>query len=501
MNFQAVTRMLGIVLLLMAGFLCIPMTVGFGYGETGPALSFLASALVTAAVGGGLAFAFRGSAVRPDGRPDFFRREGLATVGLAWIVGGVSGALPYMFHGTFTSFIDAFFESVSGFTTTGSTVMTPDQIDGMSHAIAFWRSFTQWLGGFGIVMVFVVLFPTGGRSLFRSEVPGITREAGHQRVRDSALMLVKIYTALSFVLVAVLMAVGMTGFDAVIHTFTTIANGGFSNHSESVAYFGSATIEMVLVVFMLLSAFNFAIYDTLIRVGPRPALRRLVRSIEARLFIGLVVAATLSIAAVLAIWSGPSDGAGANAYENPLRALRDSLFQVTCIITTAGYATEDFDAWPQFCRIVLMMLAFCGACAGSTSGGLKLVRIAVVVKAALVGVRRFARPRVIHQVRIDGQTIDESVTASVTGYLVLWVAVFLAATTVVASFGTDLPTAGTAVLVTLNNVGPGLGGVGPMENFADFHGLVKVLLSMCMVLGRLEFYALVVLLMPSFWHR
>lgn len=218
------------------------------------------------------------------------------------------------------------------------------------------------------------------------------------------------------------------------------------------------------------------------------------------MFMGIVLASTLSIAGVLWVWDGPGTP-GAEGYGGPVEALRDALFQVTCIITTAGFATEDFDAWPQFCRILLMLLAFFGACAGSTSGGLKLVRVAIVLKAALVGVRRFARPRVIHDVRIDGQTIDEGITASVTGYLVLWVAVFVFATTLVASFGTDLETSATAVVATLNNVGPGLGAVGPVENFAGLQALPKLVLSFCMVLGRLEFYALVVLLMPGFWRR
>lgn len=501
MNFKAVARMLGIVLILMAGFLSIPTMIGLAYREWHAASACGAAAIVTAGFGALLAIVYRGTAVGKDGRPDFFRREGLATVGLAWIVGGIAGALPYLFEGTFTSFVDAFFESVSGLTTTGSTVMSADQIDAMPNAIAFWRSFSQWLGGFGIVMVFVVLFPTGGRSLFRSEVPGISREAGHQRVRDSAMMLVKIYVALSLILVTSLILSGMPNFDAVIHTFTTIANGGFSNHSESIAYYDSRLIEGVLVVFMLLSAFNFAIYDTLLRVGPRPAWKRLVGSLEARMFVGIVVVASLSIAAVLWVWDGPADP-NAEHYSNPVEALRDSVFQVTCIITTAGYATENFDAWPQFCRITLMLLAFFGACAGSTSGGLKLVRVAIVVKAALVTVRRFARPRTVHQVRIDGQSIDESITASVTGYLVLWVAVFVAATTLVASFGRlDLESSATAVVATLNNVGPGLGAVGPYGNFGGLHDVSKLALSFCMVLGRLEFYALVVLLMPSFWKR
>lgn len=488
--------MLGVVLLLMAGFLSIPAAVGVLLGERGPATSCAMAAVVTALVGGLVTSLFRGATRDARQRPDYFRREGLATVGLAWLVGGVAGALPFLFEGTISSPVDAFFESVSGLTTTGSTVMTAEEIDSMPAAIAFWRSFSQWLGGFGIVMVFVVIFPTGGRNLFRSEVPGISREAGHQRVRDAALMLMKIYLALSAALLVVLVLIGLPAFDAVLHTFTTIANGGFSNHSESIAYFDSATVEAVLVVFMLLSALNFAIYDTLIRVGPRPAWRKLIGSLEVRLFVGLVVGASLAIAAVL--WSaGPStDGAS-----GPLEALRLSVFHVVCQITTAGYATADFDAWPQFCRITLMLVAFCGACAGSTSGGLKLVRLAVVFKAALVAVRRFARPRVIHQIRIDGQVLDESVVASVTGYLVLWLLVFVGGTTLLGAHGIDLETSSTAVLVTLNNVGPGLGGVGPAMNFGDLPAAAKFALSICMVLGRLEFYALVALLMPTFWRR
>lgn len=502
MNTRAVARMLGVVLLFMAGFMLIPAGVGFVYGETDAAFACIWAAVVTAAIGALPAWVYRGYAVKGRGEFDFFRREGLATAGLSWLVAGAAGALPYLFNGTFTSFVDAFFESVSGMTTTGSTVMTSiepgrHEIDEMPNAIAFWRSFTQWLGGFGIVMVFVVFFPTGGRSLFRSEVPGISRDATHQRVRDSALMLVKIYLVLSIALWAALQAIGLTTFDAFIHTFSTIANGGFSNYSDSVGHFDSFAVEGVLVVFMLLSAFNFAIYDTLWRVGTRPALRKLRGSLEARLFVGLVVASTLVIAAFL--WG--AEGRGAEAYDGPVRALRDALFSVTCIITTAGYATANFDEWPQFCRILLMMLAFFGACAGSTSGGLKLVRIAIVFKAALVGVRRFARPRVIHQVRIDGQSIDESVTASVTGYLVLWVVVFLAATSFIGLFEHDLETSATAVLAALNNVGPGLGQVGPYADFSHFNDLVKLVLAFCMVLGRLEFYALVVLLMPSFWRR
>jgi trk/ktr system potassium uptake protein len=506
MNLRAVARMLGIVLLLLAGFLLVPAVVGGLYREWGHAGSFLAAALLTAVCGGGLAWAYRGSTTTAKGRPDYFRREGLAVVGLSWLVGGVVGALPYLFTGTLTSGVDAFFESVSGFTTTGSTIMQAEQIDGMSHAVAFWRSFTHWLGGFGIVMVFVVLFPTGGRSLFRSEIPGIAREAGHQRVRDSALTLLRIYVGISAIECVLLLTVGKMGaFDAVLHTFGTIATGGFSNHSASIGYFDSVPVEVIVTSFMFICGFNFALYDRLLRVGPRPFWRSLVGSSEARWYAGIALGATLVIAGVLWFDGGdngiPLEGSTQRDYRHWWSAVRDASFTVACLQTSTGYGTADFDAWPQIARVLCMFLAVVGACAGSTGGGIKVVRIIIVAKAALTGVHRFVRPRAIHSVRMDGQTLDEAVVASVTGYFALWVFVFLGATLFVSAFDHDLVTSGTAVLATLNNIGPGLKGVGPYANFAEFHDLVKLMLSVCMIFGRLEFYALVALLVPSFWKR
>ena len=419
-NIRAVLRMLGIVMILMGAFMLVPALVGLGYDQHHSARACMYAALTSMGLGAIPAVLFHGST--KDEGPDRLlqargprdgralvarrRRGGRAPVSLRGDLHLVRGRLLRVGVGPDH---DGFHRHVG------------EGIDSMPHAIAFWRSFSQWIGGFGIVMVFVVLFPTG-RSLFRSEVPGVSREAGHQRVRDSALMLVKIYMALSLLLVAGLLLVGMPTFDAVIHTFSTIANGGFSNHSESIAYFGSAAVEGVLVVFMLLSAFNFAIYDTLIRVGPRPALRRLVGSLEARMFIGIVMAATLSIA------GRPVDLGRARAPRTTTSRCRGAARQ-----PLPGHLHHHHGgirhrglrlSGPSSVAILLMLLAFCGACAGSTSGGLKLVRIAIVLKAALVGVRRFARPRVIHHVRVDGQTLDGRITSSVTGYLVLWVLVF-----------------------------------------------------------------------------
>jgi len=501
MNFRAVGLMLGVVLLLMAGFLLVPLGVAVGYGESyGP---FAFSAGIVALVGGAIAIVLRGSTVTAEGRPDYFRREGLAVVGLAWLIGGMAGALPYLFAGTFDSISDALFESVSGLTTTGSTVMSGKGIDDMPHGIAFWRSFTHWLGGFGIVMVFVVIFPTGGRSLFRSEIPGIAREAGHHRVRDSALALMRIYVGISLIEGVLLWLAGMTPFDAVLHTFGTIATGGFSNHSQSVAYFDSLPIEMILTLFMFLCGFNFAIYDTLLRVGPRPAWRKVVGSVEARSYVIIGVGATLLIATVLWFWGGSASSGDPSLpdYRSFGTALRHSVFQVVCLNTSTGFGTVDFDKWPQVCRVLLMMLAVIGACAGSTGGGIKVVRMLIVGRAAILGVRRFVRPRAIHAVRMDGQSLDEGIVASVTGYFSLWIIVFLSGTVFIASYGYDLVTSSTAVLATLNNIGPGLHKVGPAMNFAELPDLVKLVLTVFMILGRLEFYAVVALFVPGFWKR
>ena len=509
MNLRAVGWLLGCVLLLLAGFLVVPAFVSAGYyyfgglrGELDAVRACAISSLVSAACGGLMVLFNRGSTLTDEGRIDYFRREGLAVVGLTWLVVAAFGALPYLFSGTMRSPVDAFFESASGFTTTGSTILQAREIDGLSRGIALWRAFTQWLGGIGIVMVFVVLFPTGGRSLFRSEVPGIDREAGRQRVRDSALALVRIYSSLTAIQVVLLFAAGLSWFDAITHSFATLATGGFSNHSESVAYFGSWVVEAIILVFMFGAGLNFATYDTAIRLGPRRGLKLAAGSAEVRAYVGLIAGSTALIAAALWFWGG-SNGEGLELpdYRSFWLCVRDSAFSVVSMQTSTGYGTADFDLWPEFCRAMLMFVALVGACAGSTGGGLKVVRFLIVAKAALRGIRRFARPRAIHSLRIDGQRLDETVVASVTGYFGMWVIVALAGTLCLSAFGIDLVTSSTSVLATLNNIGPGLSLVGPTQNFAAMPALAKMLLSLLMIVGRLEFYALVVLFIPSFWHK
>lgn len=506
MNLRAVGWLLGCVLLLLAGFLLVPAAVGLHYREFGAMRACLTTTGLTALLGGSLVWLNRGSTKTPDGRVDFFRREGLAVVGISWVLAGVVGALPFLFSGVMASPVDAIFESVSGFTTTGSTILAGDEIDGLPRALAFWRSFTHWLGGIGIVLVFVVLFPTGGRSLFRSEVPGISREASQQRVRDSALGLMRVYVLLTLLQVLMLLPLTskMTLYEAILHAFGTLATGGFSNHSTSVAWFESWAVEFVIVIFMFLAGINFAIYDAALRLGPKKAWRQAIGSLEVRGYVSLIVGATVVIAVHLWLWGGhngqPVEGGPAD-YRSFLQAIRDSSFLVVSLQTSTGYGTADFDQWPHFSRVLLMFLAFVGATAGSTGGGLKVIRFLIVAKASIRGIKRFARPRAIHTLRVDGQTLDEGIVAAVTGYFGLWIVIALLGTLCVAASGLEPLEAMTAVLATLNNIGPGLGSIGPTGNFADLSNPIKLLLSFFMILGRLEFYALVVLLVPGFWRK
>jgi trk system potassium uptake protein TrkH len=503
LNLRAVGWLLGCILLLLAVLLLVPAGVSLFYGEWRSVWACLESAGVSALVGLVLALKYRGSTVNEEGRIDYFRREGLAAVGLSWLLASAVGALPFVFSGTILSPAAAFFESASGFTTTGSTILSAEQIDGLSRGMAFWRSFTHWLGGIGIVLVFVVLFPTGGRSLFRSEVPGIAREAVQSRVRDSAIALARVYVGLTLVQVALLFFSGLSPYEAFIHAFGTIATGGFSNHSESVAAFGSWTVEAIIVVFMFAAGVNFAWYDSAIRQGGFEPWKRLARSGEFRAYTLLILGSTAVVTLVLWFWGGDAGGEGALPmdYTRITDAFRDSLFAVVSLQTSTGYGTADFDRWPEFCRALLMVLAVIGASAGSTGGGIKVVRILILARASLRGVKRFARPRAVQPVRIDGEPLAETTVASVTGYCGLWALFLVGGTLALTAMGTDLVTAATGTLACLNNIGPGLELVGPSLNYAFLTEWGKLLLSLFMILGRLEFYAVVVLFVPGFWRR
>ncbi len=499
MNVRAVAWILGSVLIVVAAFLLVPIGIGLAYGETQDVLACLWSAALSALTGGALVIGLRGSTVR-DGRAAYHRREGIAAVGLSWIAVGIVGALPFVFRGTIPSMVDAVFESVSGFTTTGSTILTAERIDALSHTLAFWRSFTHWLGGVGIVMVFVLVLPTGARSLFRAEVTGYDREAQSARVQDSAKHLFIVYTILTLACGLSLWALGMTPLDSAIHTFGTVGTGGFSSHGASVAYFHSWPIEAVIVAFMFLSGISFSLYQGIYGKRVRAWLPSFWASVELRTYTAITV---LTIGAVtLALWfSGKPPTDGLPDYTSFSQALRDSSFSVVTMQTCSGFATADFDRWPDFCRILLLLVAFIGGCAGSTAGGLKVIRLVILLKLARTQIGRAIRPRAVQGIRVDGQSLDDSIASEVGAYFGLWCLFAVFSTLVVTSCGIDMISASTSVLATLNNAGPGLGLVGPASNFGALPDLAKLWLTVCMLAGRLEFYAILSLLLPSFWRH
>lgn len=511
MNQRAVGWLLGRVLLLLAGFMLVPALVALGYRERGTVQGCLAAALSTALVGGGLVLFFRGSSTTREGRVDYFRREGLAAVGLSWVAAALMGALPFLFSGAMTSPADAFFESASGFTTTGASILSGDQIEQLPKGIVFWRAFTHWLGGIGIVIVFVLLFPAGGRSLFRSEVSGISREAARARVRDSAFGLVRIYVALTLAHVALLYPLQHDLFDAVIHAFSTLATGGFSSHGSSILFYASWKVELVIVLFMFLAGVNFDHYDVMQRKGLRAGLRSLLASSEVRVYASLMAGSTLFIALMLWFWGGSNGDASIELpdYSSLARCLRDALFAVVANQSSTGFATADSDRWPEVCRLLLIAVMAIGSCAGSTGGGLKVVRFVILCKAIVHSIARFARPRAIQSVRLDGGPLEEGMVGGVAAYVGLWLLVIVASTLLVLGIGMEAPTgfedqrilsAATGVLACLNNVGPGFGALGPWLNYGFLPETSKVLLGFLMILGRLEFAAVVLLFMPRFWR-
>lgn len=414
-------------------------------------------------------------------------REGFTIVALTWVLVSFLGGLPFYISGYIPSLADCFFETVSGFTTTGSTILT--DVERLPRGLLFWRSFTNWVGGMGVLVLSLALLPRlGGRSIFlmRAESPGPSPGKLVPRIGQTAKILYKLYLGLSVVMLGVLMLCGMNWFDAFIHMFGTAGTGGFSNYNLSVGYFQSPLIDVVIGIFLLLFGVNFSMYFYLIRGDWRTVLK----NSETRLYAGVVTAAVMLIALNIT-----------PQYKGFLEALRQSFFQVSTIITTAGFATTDFNLWPMFSKVVLLLLMFTGCCAGSTGGGLKLIRVAILFKGMRREIHRTVHPRAVSVIRIDGRAVDEEIYGSVALYFFAYMAVTLVATLLVALDNFDFETTFTAVVSCVNNIGPGFGMVGPMGNFSAFSPFSKLVLSVCMLLGRLELYPLLLLASRKTWER
>ena len=416
------------------------------------------------------------------------RREALVIVSLAWIACGVFGGLPLLLDGMVSDPIDALFEATSGFTTTGSTILT--EIEGNTRASLWWRSMIQWLGGMGIVVLFVAVFPqvgAGGRLLFESESPGPTKDQLQPRIRETGATLWRIYLGLTGSLAGLLWLEGMSLFDALCHAMTTMATGGFSTKNASIASFDSWQIDATVTLFMLLAGVNFGIYYALLRRGQ--GLRPL-RNAELRTYLGVFVAATALVTIVLL---GRFQG-------DVLEALRYASFQVASLGTSTGFGTDDFIAWPPLGQAVLLALMFVGGMGGSTAGGFKVSRAMICVGAAIEQIRLAVHPKAIFATRLGGRPIEDRVVRAAVAMAVIAIGVLGVGTVLLTGMGMELDTAFSAVMTAMFNSGPGLNELGPTGNFSEVPRAGKVLLSFTMVLGRLEFFTLLALLLPSFWR-
>ena len=415
-------------------------------------------------------------------------REGMAIVTFGWTAVGLLGAMPFYFSGDFGPFVDAFFESVSGFTTTGSSVLT--DIESVSGGLLLWRSLIQWLGGMGIIVLSVAILPflgVGGMQLYKAEVPSPVPDKLKPRIRDTAVVLWKVYALISAAEVVFLMLGGMTFYDALNHTFTTLPTGGFSTRNSSVAHYDSAYIDGVIIFFMVAAGINFSLHYQLLKGKPLAFWK----DAECRFFLAMV--AVLTFVVSIDIYG--------SVYDNIGKALQYGAFQVVSIVTTTGYATADYERWPALSQLILLVCMFIGASAGSTGGGVKCLRVMLCFKYCYRELFTLVHPRAVTRIKLGGNPVPEDVMRSVMGFLALFVGLFVLNSVVLAGMGVDFVTAFSAVAACLGNIGPGFGMVGPADNFALIPEAGKWLLIWCMLLGRLEIFTVIILLVPAFWRR
>ena len=479
MNYRMIGYFLGRILMTEAVLLALPMLVAALYGE-----SVLPFAVAMAAL---LATALVLGARKKPRRTAMFAKEGFVVVALAWIAMSAFGALPFVISGDIPNFIDAFFETVSGFTTTGASILTA--VEPLSRGGLFWRSFTHWVGGMGVLVFVMAILPMNdghGMHLMRAEVPGPSVGKLVSRMSDTAKILYGIYFAMTVALIVLLLAGGMSLFDSCIHAFGTAGTGGFSSRNLSIGAYNSAYFDIVIGTFMLLFGVNFNLYYFLLI----KRVRDVFHSEELRAYLAIVAASVAVITVNIA-----------HLYDSVGTSLRHAFFQVSTIITTTGYATTDFNTWPSLSKGILVVLMFVGACAGSTGGGMKVARFVILAKASYHDMRRMLHPNAVSTVRFEGKVLPDREVRSVHLYLTMYVFVFAASLLLLSIEGFDLVTTFTALTACINNIGPGLELVGPMGNFSIFSPAAKLLLSFDMLVGRLEIFPMLLLFSPSVWIR
>ena len=477
MNYGMIVYILGTILKAEAILMSLPALVAFLCGE-GDLVPMLAAILI--ASGAGLLFTFK----KPKNTV-IYAKEGFVVTALSWVVMSLVGALPFVFAGAIPSYIDAVFETVSGFTTTGASILT--DVEAMTHGLLFWRSFTHWVGGMGVLGFLLAIVPlAGGRSvhIMRAESPGPVVGKLVPKVRDTAMILYGIYITMTVVLIALLLLGGMPLYDSAVHAFGTAGTGGFGIWGDSIAHYDSAYIDVVLSIGMVLFGVNFNIYYLLL-MGK---VKSILRSEELRWYLGIIAGATLLIA-----WNTLSRWGGI------LQSLRYAFFQVASVITTTGFATADFNLWPELSRMLLLVLMLVGACAGSTGGGMKVSRLIIMLKSAKREISRMLHPRSVYTLQFEGKPLEDQTIHNVFTYFFILVFLVIASVLLVSLDNMDFDSTFSAVLACINNIGPGLGIVGPMGSYAALSPLSKLVLILDMLLGRLEIFPMLMLFAPSVW--
>lgn len=481
MNFGAAFNVLGALLMVEGAFLMPPLLYGIYRGE-GSIQAFLIAIAVALVVGAALFF-------MPRKHERIRGRDGLFIVAVGWILASLIGAVPIYLGGSTPNYIDALFETVSGFTTTGASVIP--NVEAIDKSIVLWRSMTHWIGGMGILVFTLALLPrvgSNGFRIFKAETPGPVAGKVEPRMKDTAKALYKIYLFITVVLFVLLVTFGMNVFDAVVHTLGVVGTGGFSSHANSCAvYYDNSAVLIIMSVFMVICGTNFSLYSR--AVGGR--WREMFLDEEYRLYLKIVAGAVILIALNLILSKKMTPGLG----------LRESLFQVTSIISTSGFASSDYDQWPGFSKCILLALYFFGSCAGSTAGGMKVIRILVLWKIVKREIVKSIHPNAIMPVRVNGKIVEDQVIFGIVAFVCVYIILLGASTAVTALSGVDFLTAFSGCLTCLSNVGPGFSGVGPTNTFVEFAPGYKLLFSALMLLGRLEFFTILALFAPQRGNR
>lgn len=482
MNPRHTLRFIGIIILFLGLSMIAPIGVSLYYRD-GSTLSLFGSMIITAGVGA-LLFFF----TKNENENQLSHRDGVSIVTFGWMAAGLAGSVPYILSGAIPDFTNAYFESISGFTTTGASILA--DIEVIPPGILLWRSITQWFGGMGIIVLSIAILPflgVGGMQLYKAEIPSPVVDKLKPRISDTAKTLWKLYLSITLLEILFLSAGGMSLFEAVNHAFCTMPTGGFSPKNASIAHYNSAYFDGVVVFFMLIAAINFSLHYRLVRgdisiFGKDP---------ECRIFLSMVV---LIILVVTCDIFGP-------VYDSFLKAVRYASFQVSSIISTTGFVTADYETWPSLSKSLLLLCMFLGGMAGSTGGGIKTMRVILLFKQGYQELFRIIHPHAVTSVKLGGRAVPGEIMASIWGFFILYIGLFVAPVLIMSFLGLDLISSFASVAACIFNVGPGLGVVGPANNYMGIPVIGKWVLTFCMLLGRLEIYTVIVLLTPEFWRK